>query len=172
MDDDNVRHRNKKSKHKDERKHKHKSDKRRHRDSDSDDEQQPPLPPQVQVQPWHCMQFELIDGVNRYGADGPDSRILRGLGLGDATEDMRNFTRLVSHLREAFMIHPELTIVLRVTVRASLKLRSLNRGPASRFSLMRPGLCLCVGGRAAAARLTISRRSMRISSAFNSQRLV
>ena len=68
MDDDSLRHRHKKHKQKHGCKHDRKHDKRRHRDSDSESgaEEQPP-PPQIQVEPWHGMQFELIDRINDYG---------------------------------------------------------------------------------------------------------
>ena len=125
MDDEGVRHRSKKSKH--EHKHKrHKSDKRHHHGSDSDDEERPLRPPQVQAEPWHCMQFELIDGVNDYGQHEPDSRVLRGLALTSAPNvyDMSDFTRLVSYARETFEIDPELAIVLSVPVRACFNVRS------------------------------------------------
>ena len=115
-----MRHRSKKSKH--EHKHKrHKSDKRHHHGSDSDDEERPLRPPQVQAEPWHCMQFELIDGVNDYGQHEPDSRVLRGLAPTSAPNvyDMSDFTRLVSYARETFEIDPELAIVLSVPVRCS-----------------------------------------------------
>ena len=122
-DDDALRQRPKHKKHKYEREHKRdKSNKRRHHDSDSEDEEQ-------EKEPWHGMHFELVDNVNGYGSNAPDSRTLSGVAKAKGRRsrinaaaqsvDMSDFARLVSYLHETFPIDSELVIVLHVQVRAS-----------------------------------------------------
>ena len=121
MSDDLVRRRSKK-KHKHERKHK--SDKRGRDDHNSDaseDEEQPPLPPQVHAEPWHCMQFALIDGINGYGEDTPDSRVLRGLAPSSApgVVDMSNYTHLTHKSQVLDRSYAELCDEARLSARSA-----------------------------------------------------
>ena len=69
-DDDATRHRRKKHKGKHTDKHEHKRHRRR-RDHDSDDEEQPPPAQHLQVEPWHSMQFQLVDGIGGYRGAAP-----------------------------------------------------------------------------------------------------
>ena len=123
MDDDSLRHRQKKHKHKRARKHEGKHEKRRHHASDSESgaEDQPP-PPQIQVEPWHGMQFALIDGLGDYGTEAPGSRVIRGLAPAIAPNsfDMSDFVRLMGYVRNTFDLDPELSIELVASVRGRL----------------------------------------------------
>ena len=121
MDNDALRHRHKKHKKKHDRKHDHNHGKR-HRDSDSEGEEQPAPPLPVQVEPWHGMQFNLIDCISDYGVAAPDSCTLRGLARASAPNnfDMSDFARLLGYVRDTFDLDPEMPLVLVVSVRASL----------------------------------------------------
>ena len=113
------RHRHRKHKSK---KHKHEShkEKRRHSSSSEDEEQAPllPHPLPLQVEPWHSMQFQLIDCINPYHNGEPDSSQLRGQARSTSADcvDMSNFDRLMAYLRKTFELD-EISVVLRVPVR-------------------------------------------------------
>jgi hypothetical protein len=86
------------------RKHERKKDRKQRRhvssDSESDDERLPLL----QSEPWHVMQFQLIDRVNSYGLAAPDSATLCGLAPAGAptVTDMTDFERLIDYVRKIF----------------------------------------------------------------------
>ena len=136
-DDEELRHRRKKHKHNRSDKHHHKREKRRDHDSDSEGEEQLPT---LQAEPWHGMQFELIDRISGYGTAAPDSLTLRGLAPVSApgATDMSDFVRLVSYLRTTFELHAEIPVVLCVSVRGSLGL-----GLASQPRLSLTQSCVC-----------------------------
>lgn len=108
----------------------HKSHKRSHNRSHShkrqrNEEERTPLLQRAsssQAEPWRAMEFELIDCINGYGNDQPDSRPLRGEARPTTSScvgrvvDMTDFARLEVYLRESFEVDPEISIVLRVPV--------------------------------------------------------
>jgi hypothetical protein len=149
MDNDSLRHRHKKHKHKHGRKHDRKRDKRRHHDSESDlgsgAEEQPP-PSQLQLEPWHGMQFELVDGIGDYGMEAPASRCIRGLAPAIAPNsfDMSDFVRLMGYVRNTFDLDPELSIELVASVRGRLaraRPRSLANCSLSEQGVLGTGTC-------------------------------